>query len=92
MTRPKRHLHRDYNTAFCGRDASHILMTYALEETDCARCREAAGEAQAKAEAEAERTRAEAEEAEARHREELAAHHEAAAAAEAEIASGEAGE
>lgn len=35
----KRHLHRDYSTAFCGRDASHILMTYKKKkEATCTAC------------------------------------------------------
>lgn len=48
-----RHLHRDYLTAYCGLDASHILMTYAPEEADCAACI-AAGEAHRQELAEAE--------------------------------------
>lgn len=38
MSKPKRHLHRDYNTTFCGRDASHLQMTYEPAEADCAAC------------------------------------------------------
>ena len=33
-----RHLHRDYNTAFCGLDASHVLMTHVRAEADCPDC------------------------------------------------------
>jgi hypothetical protein len=33
-----RHLHRDYNTAHCGLDASHVLMTHTLSEADCPDC------------------------------------------------------
>lgn len=33
-----RHLHRDYHNAECGRDASHILMTYEETEADCKKC------------------------------------------------------
>ena len=51
MTQLKRHLHRDYNTSFCGRDASHILMTYDAAECDCAGCL-AAYEAQLREDAE----------------------------------------
>jgi hypothetical protein len=54
-----RHLHRDYHTAYCGLDASHIPMTYEESEADCASCLEAA----AQAKAEAELAEAEAEEA-----------------------------
>jgi len=34
----KRHLHRDYHRSECGKDASHILMTYDEAEADCAAC------------------------------------------------------
>lgn len=37
----KRHLHRDYSHSFCGKDASHILMTHDPAETDCAPCKAA---------------------------------------------------
>jgi hypothetical protein len=49
-----RHLHRDYHTAYCGLDASHIPMTYEESEADCADCLEAAAAARAEAEAAAE--------------------------------------
>lgn len=54
-----RHLHQDYNTSFCGRDAAHILMTHHEGEADCPACHQALGqrladEARAKAD---ERTR-----------------------------------
>lgn len=42
MSKPKRHLHRDYHGAHCGRDASHILMTYDASEATCAACLKAA--------------------------------------------------
>jgi polyhydroxyalkanoate synthesis regulator phasin len=35
------HLHADYSNSFCGQDASHIPMTYALGETTCAACKDA---------------------------------------------------
>jgi hypothetical protein len=38
VTVAKRHLHRDYSTAFCGKDAAHILMTYEPGDADCATC------------------------------------------------------
>lgn len=38
MTTPKRHLHRDYHTSECGKDASHIPMTYDEAEANCAAC------------------------------------------------------
>lgn len=41
------HLHKDYNTTFCGEDASHIPMTYALDETTCIDCKKALEEARA---------------------------------------------
>lgn len=41
MAKPVRHLHRDYHRAFCGRDASHILMTYDESATTCAGCKTA---------------------------------------------------
>lgn len=52
-----RHLHRDYNTAHCGVDASHVLMTHFLAEADCPDCiaAEAIYAAEQEAEAEAER-------------------------------------
>lgn len=37
-----RHLHKDYNTTECGRDASHILMTYDPKEATCKACKKAA--------------------------------------------------
>lgn len=39
MVKDTVHLHKDYNTTFCGEDASHIPMTYALDETTCADCK-----------------------------------------------------
>lgn len=41
MVMTTRHLHRDYHTAECGKDASHILMTYDEAEADCAACEKA---------------------------------------------------
>lgn len=35
------HLHKDYDTTFCGEDASHIPMTYSVEEATCEKCKEA---------------------------------------------------
>lgn len=34
----KRHLHRDYGTAYCDIDIGHVLATYAEAECDCAKC------------------------------------------------------
>ncbi len=39
------HLHRDYHTAFCGLDASHIPMTYERGDSTCASCLAAAAKA-----------------------------------------------
>ena len=38
MSKPKRHLHRDYTTAWCGRDISHVPATYEAADASCARC------------------------------------------------------
>lgn len=38
----KRHLHRSYSRAMCGRDAAHILMTYDKAEATCATCKKRA--------------------------------------------------
>lgn len=35
----KVHLHKDYNTSFCDKDAAHIPMTHTLENTTCKECR-----------------------------------------------------
>lgn len=34
----KVHLHRDLSTTFCGKDAAHIPMTYAVGDTTCKKC------------------------------------------------------
>ena len=34
----KRHLHRDYHRSECGKDASHIPMTYDEAGADCGAC------------------------------------------------------
>lgn len=39
MSKSKRHLHRDYHTTECGKDASHILMTWTPGEETCSTCR-----------------------------------------------------
>lgn len=39
MTKELRHLHGDYHHAWCGEDASHILMTYVEDEANCALCK-----------------------------------------------------
>lgn len=78
------HLHKDYHTAFCGKDASHILMTYELDQSTCESCRGAAIAAQLKEKVEFGRQRQEAEKRERLHAEELARHEEALAAAEEE--------
>jgi hypothetical protein len=54
-----RHLHRDYNTAWCGKDASHILMTYEADEASCKAC--ASAKTRADKQAEKDRAAAEAE-------------------------------
>ena len=49
------HLHRDYLTAWCGEDASHILMTYERRKATCKACKTAKREhdaAEAKASSE----------------------------------------
>lgn len=38
MSKPRRHLHRDYNTAYCGRDIAHILATFEPKKTTCTGC------------------------------------------------------
>jgi len=43
-----RHLHKNYNESFCGKDISNMLATYALEGTTCDECKEAAEAAVAK--------------------------------------------
>lgn len=48
MSQPKRHLHRDYHTTFCGRDASYISMTYDKSEANCGACLKAAEAQRAK--------------------------------------------
>lgn len=48
MSQPKRHLHRDYHTSFCGRDASYIPMTYDSNEATCGACLKAAEKKNAK--------------------------------------------
>lgn len=62
----KVHLHRDYHTSECGKDASHIPMTYDEAAATCAACAkgkvkrleaEARAEAEALAEVEAEQER-----------------------------------
>lgn len=60
------HLHRDYDTAFCGLDAAHIPMTHDPAEADCKPCLSAHGKyLLAEAElAEAERAEIETEAAE----------------------------
>lgn len=35
------HLHKNYETTFCGKDASNILMTYSVKETTCEVCKKA---------------------------------------------------
>jgi hypothetical protein len=35
------HLHRDYGTSFCGKDASHIPMTHDEAKADCKACKKA---------------------------------------------------
>jgi peptidoglycan hydrolase CwlO-like protein len=35
------HIHKDYNTSFCGQDAAHIPMTYIAAEATCKECTEA---------------------------------------------------
>lgn len=42
----KIHMHKDYHTTFCGKDASHIAMTRSLDETTCMTCKKK-GEAHA---------------------------------------------
>jgi predicted nucleic acid-binding Zn-ribbon protein len=32
------HLHKNYNAAYCGEDASHIKMTHSVEDTTCGKC------------------------------------------------------
>lgn len=34
-----RHLHASYDRTFCGKDASHILMTFDPTETNCSACK-----------------------------------------------------
>lgn len=38
MSKPKVHLHRSYRSAWCGRDAAHIPMTYDRKDVTCATC------------------------------------------------------
>lgn len=33
-----RHLHKNYNTTFCGEDASHLPMTFEVGNTTCDKC------------------------------------------------------
>jgi uncharacterized protein with PIN domain len=40
MSKPVRHLHRDYSTSHCGKDISHLLATFDPEETTCKTCQQ----------------------------------------------------
>jgi hypothetical protein len=66
MSQPVRHLHRDYSTAHCGKDISHLLATLDENEATCKACQtglvqfrkdEAAAAAKAQQEREAEEAR-----------------------------------
>jgi hypothetical protein len=90
MSQPVRHLHRDYGTAHCGKDISHLLATLDENEATCKACQtglvqfrkdEAAAAAKAQQEREAEEARR-LEEAEQRKRQHAEREREAIEAAQ----------